>query len=206
MSKRNVSINRHSDSNSDDHWLKQFEANLQKGGVQPKSQTSLFDQLNSIINKRQSKYSSVEEAVDDMKERSGLTAYLAKVKKSEESLDNDLTKNAQVEDKNTPTVIVKYPAIFRTLENIIRDSRGNLPVPTIIDRLKSIHRNDLSDSKDWDENKLVYLVSQLNLDAKKNNPNSYDNYHNLGSYDATSNTEIDPSNTDAFYSLNPSKS
>ena len=49
------------------------------------------------------------------------------------------------------------------------------------------------------------LVSKLNLSAKSTNPGSYENYSNLGSRDTGSDSEIDPSNTDAFYALNPVK-
>jgi hypothetical protein len=34
----------------EDHWLKAFERNLQKGAVQTREQVSLFDQINSVMN------------------------------------------------------------------------------------------------------------------------------------------------------------
>lgn len=105
----------------------------------------------------------------------------------------------------TPIVIKKYPSIKSTLENYIRDTRGNLPIPAIIDKLRSIHRSDISEAKDWDDDKLLRLVSRLNLEAKKSNPGSYENYSNLGRQDNTGDSEIDPSNRDAFHSLNPVK-
>lgn len=205
-------ITRNSDQNiSEDHWLKQFEKSLQKGAVQPKKQQSLFDQINSIMN-RTSKYPSVEAAVDDMKERSGLTAYLTKVKVSEVE-ESNATVIKQAADNNQaiekkvkmPLVIQKHPPVLKTLQNCIRDSKGNLPIPAIIERVRSIHQGDVSEAKDWDEDDLLYLVSQLNLDAKKNNPDSYQDYSNLGGRDSASDSEIDPSNTDAFHALNPAK-
>jgi hypothetical protein len=281
-------ITRNSDENiSEDHWLKQFEKSLQKDAVQPRTQQSLFDQINSIMNQK-SKYPSVEAAVEDMKERSGLTAYLTKVKISEVGSqstvktaqkspkeagvfdgEEDLTNhgfgsdilsslhsrknfpqdqkswmeyargyiegskmskehqshelkrldtyfekqtkksaddNKVIEKKvKMPLVIKKHPTILKTLENCIRDSKGNLPIPAIIERVRSIHQGDVSEAKDWDEDDLMYLVSQLNLDAKKNNPASYEDYSNLGGRDSLSDGEVDPSNTDAFYALNPAK-
>jgi hypothetical protein len=279
-------ITRNSDENiSEDHWLKQFEKSLQKSAVQPKKQQSLFDQINNIMN-RTSKHSSVEAVVDDMKERSGLTAYL---KKSEEeiitviktaskspkeygifdgkedlenhgfgsdilsslnshkgNIPNDhkswaeyahgyfegskmsekqrllelkrLDAYFQKRDKvatdvnnvihkkvKMPLVIEKYPPVLQTLQNCIRDSKGNLPLPAIIERVRSIHNGDISDAKDWDADDLMYLVSQMNLDAKKNNPDSYQNYSNLGGRDVASDSEIDPSNSDAFHALMPAK-
>lgn len=204
-------VSRQSDSAIDeDHWLKQFQKNLEKGAVQPRQDRSLFDQINTIMNTK-SKYPSVDAAVEDMKERSGLTAYLDKVKHSNETSEST-TKTAgdnnQAFDKKvdlTPIVIKKKPNIKTTLENYIKDTKGNLPVPAIIEKLRSIHQSDVSDAKDWDDDNLIRLVSSLNLEAKKNNPASYEDYSNLGSRDSITDSEIDPSNTDAFFALNPVK-
>ncbi len=205
-------VNRQADENiSEDHWLKQFEKNLGKSGVQPLDQQSVFDQINSIMN-RKSKYPSVAAAVEDMKNRSGLTAYLENLSKQSSDEDIATTKVAadtnQALDKKVdmiPIVIKKFPPIQKTLENCIRSTRGNLPIPAIIDRLRSIHDGDVSESKDWEDDKLTILVSKLNLDAKKNNPASYQDFNNLGDRDSVSDSEIDPSNTDAFFALTPAK-
>jgi hypothetical protein len=206
-------VSRQADSNIDeDHWLNQFQKTLQKGAVQPKSvDSSLFDQINSIMN-RKSKYPSVEAAVDDMKERSGLTAYLNKTSTTDK-ISPVLNKktasdNNQAIDKKidiVPIVIKKKPVIQKTLENYIKDTRGNLPIPAIIDKLRSIHQNDVSDAKDWEDDKLIRLVSKLNLDAKSNNPTLYENYGNLGVRDQAVDSDIDPSNLDAFHALTPAK-
>jgi uncharacterized membrane-anchored protein YjiN (DUF445 family) len=205
-------ISRTSDDGlSEDHWLRQLEKNLQKDAVQPVVQQSIYDQMYSIMNQK-SKHPTVEAAVEDMKSRSGLTSYLDKVKKqAEQSESNDVgsTKVAsdqnQVIDKRIPIVIKKCPAIQRTFENCIRDSRGNLPIPTIIEKVKSIHHGDVSEAKDWDEDKLMLLVSDLNLKEKSKNYSGENNESNLGGYDTDNNADIDPSNTDAFSGLNPAK-
>lgn len=207
-------VNRQADEQiGEDHWLKQFEKTLQKGAVQPRSQTSLFDQINSIMNGK-SKYPSVEAAVQDMQERSGLTAYLDKINKSSEEAKPSTTKKAEAADnqdcfekqvKGIPIVIRKHPGVKQTLENYIRDTRGNLPVPAIIDKIRSIHQGDVSDAKDWDDEDLIRLVSKMNLAAKRDNPSLYQGYSNLGRRDTGADSEIDPSNTDAFNALNPAK-
>jgi len=199
------------DGESEDHWLRQFEKSLQKDAVQPAVQQSIYDQMYSIMNQK-SKHSTVEAAVEDMKSRSGLTSYLDKVKKqAEQSESNDgaVTKNAsadqnQVIDKRIPIVIKKCPAIQKTFENCIRDSHGNLPIPTIIERVRNIHHGDVSDAKDWDEDKLMLLVSDLNLKEKSKSVSNNGNESNLGGYD-TNDSEIDSSNTDAFSALQPAK-
>lgn len=194
----------------EDHWLKQFQKSLQKGAVQPRTQNNLFDQINSIMNGK-SKYPTVDAAVEDMKERSGLTAYLNKIKTSEDETPAKkvvASDNQPAIDKKvdmTPIVIKKCPDVQKTLDNYIRDTKGNLPVPAIIEKIRSIHQADVSDAKDWDDDKLVRLVSKLNLGAKKNNPNSYENYSNLGRRDVDSDADVDPSNNDAFHALTPVK-
>jgi hypothetical protein len=308
MSKYNrhqLVVSRNTDEHiSEDHWLKQFENSLQKGAVQPKSPQSLFDQINTIMNGSGSKYPSVQAAVDDMIQRSGLANYL-KVSEQEtskskvasfnkyydmgnfdgkEDLQNDgfgtdilssilsrkeplpinykaymeyaygysdgckmsqnifdreeqriskyithkteptengipteyeypdqnsdFDKSIPVEQKQqdttTPDVIRTNPNVLQTLENYIRATRGNLPIPAIIDKIRSIHHADVSEDKAWDDDKLIRLVSKLNLEAKKNNPASYENYNNLAVGDRdNAESDVDPSNTDAFNALMP---
>lgn len=196
-------ISRQSDESfQEDHWLKKFEKSLLKDAVQPQRQQSLFDQINSIMNGK-SKYPSVDAAVKDMQERSGLTAYLDHLNKTSEN--KPILSRKVAFDNTTPLIIQKHPAIMKTIENYVRDTKGNLPVPAIIDKIHAIHQIDVPDAKDWDDSKLIMLVSKLNLGAKSTNPGSYEHYNNLGARDTGSDSEIDPSNTDAFYALNPVK-
>jgi hypothetical protein len=209
-------VTRQSDENiSEDHWLKNFQKTLQKGAVQPRNESSLFDQINSIMNGK-SKYTSVDHAVKDMQERSGLTAYLDKINKTsgeerdtsvkaKTASDSHNVIDKEVKGKTIPIVFEKCPQSKKTLENYIRDTKGNLPVPAIIEKLRSIHQNDVSDAKDWDDDNLIREVSRQNLMAKRDNPASYENYANLGSRDSDADSEIDPSNTDAFHALTPVK-
>jgi len=206
-------VSRQSDSPIDeDSWLHRFEKSLMKDAVQTKKQdSSLFEQINTIMNGK-SKFPSVDAAVQDMKERSGLTAYIEKINKSSEgnlpTSKKIASDNQQAIDKKvemTPIVLTKQPQIKKTIENYIRDTKGNLPVPAIIDKIRSIHSKDVTDSKDWDDDKLIILVSRLNLSAKKDNPGTFQDYGNLGSRDTGSEADIDPSNTDAFFALTPVK-
>lgn len=205
-------VSRHVDENIDgEHWLKQFEKKLHKDAVQPRAvDQSLFDQISNIMNnKSTSRYTSVEAAVEDMKARSGLTAYLEKDFNKVSTEGNNSKKTASGkkddQDKTTPSVMIKCPPIKQTLENYIRDTKGNLPIPAIIDKIRSIHQGDVSDAKDWDDEKLIRLVSKLNLGAKRENPDVFQNYQNLGRREQMSESEFDQSNVDAFHSLNPVK-
>jgi hypothetical protein len=203
-------ISKHSDSQQDeDNWVNKLEQSLTKDAVQPRSvDNSLFHQINDIMNGgTKSKYTSVDAAVEDMKARSGLTAYLSKMNKiSEEEKVNTKVAQEQAPEKSlkVPMVIKKCPQIKNTLENIIRDTKGNNSIPAIIERVKRIHHNDVSEDKDWDEDSFVRLVSQLNLRAKQQNPTNYEQHNNLGTMDQVSDSDLNPSNTDAFNILMPS--
>ncbi len=208
-------ISRQADESiEEDHWLKRFEKSLLKDAVQPVRQQSLFDQITDIMNnKSRSKHSTVEGVVQEMQERSGLIAYLDKINKTSTD-DGSSAKTVTASDNQsafdkkvdmTPIVIKKKPEILKTFRNFIEDSKGNLPISAIIDKVKGIHRNDCSDAKDWDDDNLIVLVSRLNLEAKKNNPSNFQNDSNLGRRDLGASDDIDPSNTDAFFALTPAK-
>lgn len=279
--------------------LQEFKEKLEKAAVQSKRQDSLFEQINSIINGSRSKFSTVNAVVEDMKERSGLTAYLqasqntennADVKKTaskkeskEEKLekleeeafklckekrwlevgkvcgkiaklikDTDLKskiikikvpkvfaddwamgycqtlgeklsdteikslKKKFAQDNNKafdkkveiepikivePIVIKKVPTIKNTIENYINSTKGTLPITAIIEKIKSIHKSDIPDVNDWEDENLLKFISKLNLTAKKNNPTFYYSSTNLGKQDVINDSEIDPSNYNAFYSI-----
>lgn len=202
-------INRHSDEGySEDHWLREFENKLQSTAVQPRGQ-SLYDQITSIMNTK-SKYPSVQAAVDDMMHRSGLSTYLDNVKESQEKVSNQkASKTAQTMTESKadgPEITTKIPGLKRALENIVKETRGNLPISAIIARLQSMFAKDTPNEKIWEDEGLLRLVSQLNLEAKKNNPGVFENYDNLGKGDhSTADSDIDASNTDAFNVLMPAK-
>lgn len=204
-------VTRNSDESiGEDNWLKQLSKSLEKSAVQPKSvDSSMFEQINSIMNSK-SKYPSVAAAVEDMKERSGLKAYLDKlsndksISKKAQDQNNSIDKKIKIQEI-VPIVIKKCPQIRTTFENYVKDNKGNLPVPAIIEKIKAIHQSDVSDAKDWDDDNLIRYVSNLNLKAKSDNPELGMNENNLGTHDDMNDSEIDPSNTDAFFALNPVK-
>ena len=207
-------ISRQSDeSHSEDHWLKEFENKLQKTSVQPRG--SLYEQITSIMNTK-SKYPSVQAAVDDMMHRSGLTTYLSGVKESQEKVSEQKpSKTAQTmaeskaddeeEDERIPEALRKIPGLRRTLENIMRETKGNLPISAIVGRLKALYSKDTPNEAIWDDDDLLRCVSRYNLEAKKSNPSTFDKFDNLGRGDHSTDQDIDASNTDAFNVLMPAK-
>lgn len=202
-------VSKYSDSQSDeDNWISKLESSLIKDAVQPRQNDDyLFNQINNIMNGTKSKYKSVEDAVEDMKARSGYSSHLSNMNKVSKE-DNGKTKLASDENsaqkKSLPIVIMKCPQIKNTLENFIRDTRGNISIPAIIEKIKNIHQKDVSDAKDWEDDNFIKLVSRLNLQAKQQNPVNYETHSNLGTVDHSNSEDIDPSNTDAFHALTPS--
>jgi hypothetical protein len=180
-------FSRNSDTN-DDYWFDQIEKNLNnKEAVQSQPIDSfLSDQIKSIMTGK-SRYPSVEAAVQDMKDRTGLTAFLNK--QSDNNLNNNSIKTAsdnnEVIEKQIPLteripmIIKNFPTVKSTIENVVRSTRGNLSLPAIIDRVQSIHRNDVADAKDWEDPNLLGYISRLNLKEKQNNT-SVESNTNLG--------------------------
>lgn len=201
-------VSRYSDAQKDeDNWMNKLEQSLIKDAVQPRSTDDyLFHQINTIMNGTKSKYSTVEEAVEDMKARSGYSGHVTKMNKVSEP--DDVNKKVANDSSDTkkpkvPAVISKCPQVRDTLENFIRDTKGNVSIPAIIEKVKNIHSKDVSEAKDWDEDSFIRLVSQLNLKAKQQNPANYETHTNLGVMDQLGDNDIDASNTDAFNILQP---
>lgn len=178
------------------HWIDEFAKNLEKISVQPvRYEKSVYDQISSIMGIK-SKFSTVDAAVEDMKHRSGLTDYLKKAQRGAKT-----TKKANVAEI---ALFKKLPQIKSTVDNYIEDSRGNLPIPSIVEKLKSIHKMEVADEADWDQPSLLQYINNKNVETKQKYPNLDSNYSNLGRITLNmENEKFDPSNTDAFHALTP---
>lgn len=198
-------------------WLTNYAQNIEKVSVQPYRQEegSLFDQISSIMNgaRKSSKYSSVEEAVRDMKERSGLTAYKNKEAAQAKGIIDrnklaDLAALAQMINKaaeeETKIVIFQMkPQIQSTFDNFIDSTNGNLPIPSVLEKVRSIHKNDIADEMHWDDEKLMHYINEKSIEAKKKHPDSKEDNANLGRVVHLSEDDVDASNMDMFSALNP---
>ena len=193
---------------SEDHWLNEVKDSLEKAAVQSRERDqSVFEQITSIMNGTKSKHTSVAAAVEEMKERSGLKAYLERINKvSEEENEGKIVsaKKAKAQstetNSNLPQLLIEFPEIKSTLENYINDTKGNISVPGILHRIRSIHEFDVPNASLWDDEKLIRFISTLNLKAKSENPYLEKVENNLG-YSDRGNEFVDPENYDAFYGL-----
>jgi hypothetical protein len=186
------------ESDSSDYWMDQLGKNLERSAVEPRNQQSVYDQINSIMSNKKSKFSSVEDAVQDMRERSGLTAYLEKVKKAAASYAAKVAQN-----NAEPIIFTSVPSVKVTLDNFIRETRGNATVPAILEKIKEIHRTDVTDPKKWEDDNLVRYISDLNYKEKQKYPKNDAEYAELGRSPRGQDNDIDSENTDAWHSLMP---
>lgn len=198
------------DQAAEDHWLKELENSLEKSAVKSRDDDySLFHQINSVISGTKPKYSSVAAAVEEMKERSGLTAYLSKINKISEQ-ENDgkvasVNKQAQAVSHDSPELFVQYPQVKKTFLNYIEDTKGNISVPGILYKVRNIHEQDVANHSLWDDENLLRFITSENLKAKSENSFNKPTEDNLGFTDR-GNEHIDPENYDAFYGLDSNNS
>jgi hypothetical protein len=181
-------------------WMTEFANNLEKNSVEPREkveQRSLYDQISSIMGVK-SKYPTVEAAVEDMQERSGIKAYWQRVKAKAEQIK-------QAQDANEVSLFTKCPQIKDTINNCIEDSHGNLSLPSIVERIKTIHRADVGDASDWDDPTFLKYVNDKNIEVKRRHPDTEVNPGGLGKIHQYDKEELSPSNNDIWHSLMPSK-
>ena len=154
-------------------WLKDFVDNLEKEAVKSRREDySLFNEINSILGNKKSKYSTVQEAVDDMKKRTGLTTYL---------------KQAQAQVQDDPQKQLQYffsvvPNAKHYIENII-EARPGTSLASIVHDLTSKQdiKNKLLQLYGISDDVPVFLQDYItamlaskdknNLEKDKENPN-----------------------------------
>lgn len=206
-------ITRSSDEGSTQpSWMSDYAKRLTKESVQPyRKDNSVYDQIYSIINGNKPKYPSVDAAVKDMQERSGLLAYQDKLKVSSnqeniKAIAAQICRKAAEHDKKDEKPEIKvfklHPSIKNTIDNWVEEVHGNLPVPAVITRAKEIHRGDIADDAAWDEDVLMAYVNDKCQEVKKRYPSENANT-NLGHLPHLTEEDIDPSNRDALHCLNP---
>lgn len=137
-------------------WFNDFAKNLEKNSVEPVRQQSLYEQINNIINK--SKYSSVEEKVKELQQRTGLYNILNNIKSA----------SAQIEE---PAIFSTIPEMKVFIDNFVNDRPGT-SIPAVCEALLNLdgirakmNANDLSeDVKKYINDKIIENRSVKGLD------------------------------------------
>jgi hypothetical protein len=159
-----VSFSRDSDFHEvggDPDWVQDFVKNLEVNSAKSRGEeNSVYDQINNILGNK-SKYSSVEEAVEDMKNRTGLSEYLAQIKQasSEDALPEGTVK----------TLFEKIPELKNYIDNYVKDRPGTVVDAVVQDILKipSI-RNALPEDQDVPDDVKKYISEKIGECRGKN--------------------------------------
>lgn len=138
-------------------WYEALKNKLNKVAVQPaRIDDMLFKQINDVINSKKSKFSSVEEKVKEMIERSGLSNYIKEQNKIK------LSKKANSNVK----LFEEYPNVKKTIDNIIEEYKGTVPVISVIDKIDRYHSNEIKDKSLLNDNNLKQYIVNRNLQLK----------------------------------------
>lgn len=142
-------------SSKQSDWMTDFANALEKSAVKSKREDyALFDQITNILGNK-SKYSTVDEAVEDLKKRTGLSAYLDQIKSASVAAD-------QIQ------AFKDVPELKTFIDNYVSDKPGTTPEAVVHNALniKSIkeklpHGDDVSDDvKKYINNKLIEMKQQ----------------------------------------------
>jgi hypothetical protein len=158
-------------------WLNEYASILEKESVKSKSKSySLYDQINSILGNK-SKYSTVDEAVEDMKTRTGLSDFLQRKKASS-------TAPTNIETFKTNPDLKTY------IDNYIEDRPGT-SIDAVIHNLLKINsiKEKLPQADDVPEEVKHYINAKIKeVDAFNDHQNT-DNME-IGKLDVHEDTSV----------------
>lgn len=176
-------------------WFKDFENNLKKTS----EYSSIHDEIHSIISGvGKSKFSSVEEIVNDLQERTGFKNFI----NSKIALDqdgNECKKNANMQE---PEEFKLNPEMKIFIDNYVEDRPGT-SVDAVIHNMLNIRsiKNGLYELNDVSDSIKKYISNKI-LEVNLNNQNHH-NISNIGKVDVNQSNEMDNENPLAF--CEPSK-
>lgn len=173
---------------------------------------SVYEQMYAIMNGKKPLYSSVDEAVADYQQKTGLTQHLNQIqaendKSSIESIAKQIVEasegSEELEKKNSeegPLIFTIAPAAKDYLDNIV-SGNPSLSIPAIIHMVAENFGIDGVSSEHLDDENLSRYISDL---LARNAPHYRDESSAMGR-DLGLNFESDQ-NEDAFGGLRPSNS
>ena len=172
------------------NWLNDFANNLEKSAVQTmRNDKSLYDEISSILGNK-SKFSTVDEIVNDMKKRTGLTDFLKK-------------RANQEEEEKKENILVSMPEIKIFIDNFIEDRPG-VAIEAVVHELLKMNpiRNKLPERNDVPDYVRNYINEKI-IQVKKSKPARDMQDSNLGKTDLSDNSDGQGSENDPLASLNP---
>lgn len=152
---RTMPIIQKDDQQSSDNWYNSFVSNLESNKIS----SSIYDEISAILGNTKPKYSNIEEAIQDMKDRSGLSKFLN-------------TKQVLAFIKE-PAIFQKIPEMKIFIDNFIEDRPGTSIESVVHDLLKINSIKDKLPSKtDVDDDVKAYINDKINMVDKQNADNN----------------------------------
>lgn len=133
-------------------WIDDFIGNLEKASVksQSEAQRSIYDDISAIIGNTKPRFSNVEDAVKDLKDRTGLSALL----QAKASLQSVPVKE--------PAIFKEIPEMKIFIDNFVEDRPGTSVESVTHDLMKLDNvRNKLPDRSDIDDEVRAYINSRI---------------------------------------------
>lgn len=182
--------------NKEPSWFDEFVENLEKNAVQSREKdSSTYDQISQILGKK-SKYSSVEEAVQDMRKRTGLEAFLNA--KAESEKKSKKTASTDVE----PVIFKSLPKVKIFIDNFVSDRPG-IAIEAVVHALELYFNKDIN-KEELDDDLRSYINNKIQ-EVKSMHPekNDADNME-IGKLDTNDSSDIEL-NSDVFQGCMPAK-
>lgn len=192
---------------SDPEWFIDYANKLDKLAVQPvEKDRSMFDQISEIMGSK-SKFSTVEDAVKDMRERTGLNKFLSVAAQTIESnvktaSDDDLEVSLPSDDE-IPKLFNEHPHIEKYINKYISSRKGHTSIASLLSEISRLFKE--VDSAHLDDKVLKNFISNKIIEERELNPNNENfDVEMLGAVDKGNEQEYE-ANNDAFSSLVPAK-
>lgn len=221
MSRGSIGISKISESGADleasDNlvdWLQGFvgsihnqETAVEQARKRQIQQASIVSQINNVL-AHPPRYATVEDAVADMRDRTGLNSYLSTIKQAEkqEKLKKVLAQFSEDEKLNVPESLKKYgpdsvEQIVSFVRNTIKNNRGATIPQLQYDIVKILGGTLGLDYKDIENEEFAAFLNNLILENDLMFPKYTENTLNLG--DGVGRTEDADGNQDWMENLNP---
>lgn len=197
----------YSEDGSAPSWLNDFAASLHKTSVQSAdADRSMFDQISEILGGPKSRYATVDEAVQDFQKRTGLAQYLQMC----EAEQAEVTKVAGIgeladmndADGKLPKLLEEHPEIQSFIENFVRDRKGFIHGPAVIESIRIIFRNENFSSDELEDKYLRKYISDRIMDEKSKHEEKAPPVGDLGKLDYSAHSG---EAQDAFAIIMPAK-
>ena len=197
-------------------WFQEYARNIDRQAVHSGDQDrSMFDQISEIMGTK-SKFSTVEDAVRDMRERTGLTEFLSKATKATTAAnaeailanvkcasEDDNLEVSLPADTEQPSIFKDHPKIEKFIAQYIKSRKGHTSVASVMSDIGRIFKE--IDTVHLDDKNLKHFISEKILEELQLNPAGTDmDVEMLGSVDKGNDQDY-ALNNDAFSSLLPAK-